>query len=115
MKQSTALKLKSTNKALSTIGILALTSGVAMAATSNQGDTSFGKLFDQFKQWFQGNLGKLLALLGFAGTFVVYMMTHRGSILFVGIIISLLAGGLIGISGAFFDAGKGAFNPSTSS
>ncbi len=73
-------------------------------------DDSFGDLFKVFDDWLSGNLGKLLALIGFAGTFLVYMMTHKGSVLFIGVIISLIAGGIVGISGTFFDAGSDAFN-----
>lgn len=73
-------------------------------------DDSFGDLLQVFDDWLSGNLGKLLALIGFAGTFLVYMMTHKGSVLFIGVIISLIAGGLVGISETFFDAGADAFN-----
>jgi len=84
--------------------------GVALATTSTfaSGD-SFGDLFTTFGDWLSGNLGKLLALLGFAGTFIIYMMTHRGSVLFIGIVISLVAGGMVGISETFFNAGSQAF------
>ena len=54
----------------------------------------------------------MLALIGFAGTFIVYMMTHKGSVLMIGIVISLLAGGMVGISEIFFNAGKDSFNAS---
>ncbi len=90
---------------------LALAAAVALTGTSafaTAGD-SFGDLFTTFSSWLQGNLGKLLALLGFAGTFIVYMMTHKGSVLFIGIVISLIAGGLVGISETFFNAGTTAF------
>ena len=86
------------------------TGSVAMAASSN---TAFASLYDQFTTWFSGSLGKILALLGFAGTFIVYMMTHKAGVLFIGIIISLVAGGLIGIANTFFSAGRTAF-PSSS-
>jgi hypothetical protein len=78
--------------------------------TTTGGDESFGDLFTVFEGWLEGNLGKLLALLGFAGTFLVYMMTHKGSVLFIGIVISLIAGGMVGISQTFFGAGTSAFN-----
>lgn len=75
------------------------------------GDTSdsFGDLLKQFTDWMRGNLGKLLALIGFIGTFVIYLMTHKGSVLFIGVIISLIAGGLVGIVATFFSAGEKAF------
>lgn len=83
----------------------------APAATTNfDNKDSFGQLAGTFATWLSGNLGKLLALLGFAGTFIVYMMTHKGSVLFIGIVISLIAGGMVGISQTFFNAGIDAFD-----
>ena len=87
-------------------GSVAVTTAASAVAS---GDEGFGSLFDIFKAWLTGNLGKVLALVGFAGTFVVYMMTHKGSVLMVGIIISLIAGGMVGISDIFFDAGTASF------
>ena len=84
---------------------------LASSAFASSSDESFGDLFIIFEGWLTGNLGKLLALLGFAGTFLVYMMTHKGSVLFVGIVISLLAGGMVGISQTFFGAGTSSFQP----
>jgi len=55
------------------------------------------------------NLGKTLSLLGFIGTFIIYSMTHKGYVLMIGIITSLIAGGLVGISSTFFNAGQAAF------
>ena len=68
-----------------------------------------GDLLSQFTEWMRRNLGKLLALIGFIGTFVIYLMTHKGSVLFIGVIISLIAGGLVGIVATFFSAGEKAF------
>lgn len=82
------------------------TSAFANMATSSD---SFGQLLGQFESWLSGNLGKLLALLGFIGTFIIYLMTHKGSVLFIGIVISLIAGGISGITQTFFDAGQSAF------
>jgi type IV secretory pathway VirB2 component (pilin) len=90
---------------------VAVASLVAVAMTNSafaSGD-SFGDLFNTFSDWLTGNLGKLLALLGFAGTFIIYMMTHKGTVLFIGIVISLIAGGMVGISETFFIAGSSAF------
>jgi len=70
---------------------------------------SFGQLLNTIVKWMQGNLGKLLALFGFIGTFIIYLMTHKGSVLFIGIIISLIAGGIVGIVQTFFEAGNSAF------
>jgi hypothetical protein len=104
---------KSLNKKLLFAGMALLAADAAFAeVTSSAVDAEgqgFGALYETFSIWLSGNLGKLLALLGFAGTFLVYMMTHKGSVLFVGIIISLIAGGLIGIADTFFDAGSSAF------
>ena len=91
--------------------LLIIGAGVALLSSSAfaTAEDSFGDLFTIFEGWLTGNLGKLLALLGFAGTFIVYMMTHKGSVLFVGIVISLLAGGMVGISQTFFIAGTDSF------
>ena len=84
------------------------TPGTAAKTFGDQSD-SFGDLLSQFTEWMRGNLGKLLALIGFIGTFVIYLMTHKGSVLFIGVIISLIAGGLVGIVATFFSAGEKAF------
>jgi trbC/VIRB2 family len=83
--------------------------GGAAAKTFGDNSDSFGDLLKQFTEWMRGNLGKLLALIGFIGTFVIYLMTHKGSVLFIGVIISLIAGGLVGIVATFFSAGEKAF------
>ena len=82
----------------------------AMATGTND---SFGDLFVVFKDWLEGNLGKLLALIGFAGTVIVYMMTHKGSVLFIGIVITLIVGGMVGISQTFFNVGATSFSDGT--
>lgn len=86
---------------------------LAMASLSLTGafatNDSFGDLLGIFTDWLSGNLGKLLALLGFAGTFIVYMMTHKGTVLMVGVIISVIAGGIAGISDTFFSVGQSSF------
>ena len=83
----------------------------AMATGTND---SFGDLFDVFSEWLTGNLGKLLALIGFAGTVIVYMMTHKGSVLFIGIVITLIVGGMVGISQTFFNVGINSFDDPSS-
>lgn len=93
-------------------GVIAA-AAVTMASSAFASGDSFGDLLVTFTDWLTGNLGKLLALLGFAGTFLVYMMTHKGSVLFIGIVISLIAGGMVGISETFFNAGSGAFSSHT--
>lgn len=103
------------NKLMFVGAAITLVASNAMAGGGGTGtgtgvDDSFGDLLQVFDDWLSGNLGKLLALIGFAGTFLVYMMTHKGSVLFIGVIISLIAGGIVGISETFFDAGSDAFN-----
>ena len=105
MKKETVAKEQKMNKvALAGAAMIAMSS----SAFASSGD-SFGDLLGTFTDWLTGNLGKLLALLGFAGTFIVYMMTHKGSVLFIGIVISLIAGGMVGISETFFNAGAASF------
>jgi len=77
---------------------------------SSSGDNAFGQLFGIFTTWLQGNLGKILSLIGFFGTVVVYMMTHKASVLVIGVVISVLIGGAVGIAGIFFSAGLNSFN-----
>lgn len=85
----------------------------AFAAATDSGwaedGDSFGELLGTFITWLQGNLGKLLALLGFIGTFIIYLMTHKGSVLFIGVVISIIAGGLVGIVGTFWNVGAATF------
>lgn len=64
---------------------------------------------DMINDMVAGNLGKLLATIGFAATFILYTMTQKSSVLVFGIIVSLIAGGMVGISSAFFSAGQASF------
>jgi type IV secretory pathway VirB2 component (pilin) len=101
---------KNVSKGIVALAVLASASASFAATTFGDATTdSFGQLLEKFVTWMQGNLGKLLALIGFIGTFIIYLMTHKGSVLFVGIIISLIAGGLVGIVSTFFNAGATAF------
>jgi len=107
-------KLTNENKSMNKLAIAASVAVASVAVSSaissaSTGDQGFRQLFGIFQAWLGGNLGKLLALIGFAGTFLVYMMTHKGSVLMIGIIISLIAGGMVGISGIFFKAGTKSF------
>ena len=54
-------------------------------------------LLDNFASYIGGNSGKLLSLFGFMGTFIIYMMTHKGGVLFIGILLSLLFGAGLGM------------------
>lgn len=56
-----------------------------------------------------GNLGKLMAVIGFLGSFIGYIVSHKGSILMLGITISLIMGGFVGIVGTFFNVGTAGF------
>jgi len=118
-------KLEKENKKINKLGVASLVAAssimiasaghtAATITSSTSGDVGFANLFNIFDSWLSGNLGKLLALIGFAGTFIVYMMTHKGSVLMIGVIISLIAGGMVGISGIFFDAGSDSFGSSFS-
>lgn len=109
-------KKKGLSKGMIALAVIAASSSAFATTTTAAGSTgfatgtdSFGDLLQTFITWLQGNLGKLLALLGFIGTFIIYLMTHKGSVLFVGIVISLIAGGMVGIVGTFFNAGATAF------
>lgn len=95
--------------------VVALIGTNAMASGTTGTNDSFGDLFNVFKSWLEGNLGKLLALIGFAGTVIVYMMTHKGSVLFIGIVITLIIGGMVGISQTFFNVGTTAFDDGSGS
>ena len=95
-------------------GVVAL-AAIGMASTSvfaadTDANQSFSDLYGVFVEWLKGDLGRLLALLGFAGTFIIYLMTHKGSVLIIGIVISLIAGGIVSISDTFFQLGQGSFS-----
>ena len=100
---------KGLSKGLAGVIAIGIMSAPAFAAINTTSD-SFGQLLGTFDGWLSGNLGKLLALLGFIGTFIIYLMTHKGSVLFIGIVISLIAGGISGIVDTFFKAGNVAFS-----
>lgn len=98
------------NKAAKIAAVIAFGAGSSLFAGTVD-DGSFEDLYGVFQSWLEGSLGKLLALLGFIGTFIIYLMTHKGSVLFVGVIISLIAGGVVGISQTFFNVGTSSFQP----
>ena len=102
--------MNSKMKKLALIALLGATSLVATQAEDvASGKEGFDKLYTIFLTWMGGSLGKVLGLIGFAGTFIAYMMTHKGQVLFVGIIISLIAGAIPGIAELFFNAGSQTF------
>ena len=51
--------------------------GNVLATAGDTNDGSFSQLLGVFNDWMTGSLGKLLALLGFIGTFLIYLMTHH--------------------------------------
>ena len=58
---------------------------------------------EYFEDMIYYNLGKVLALIGFLFTFIIYIISDKGLTLFVGIIISLIGGGIVGMSGSFLN------------
>jgi|SaaInl8_150m_RNA_FD_contig_61_578082_length_1243_multi_9_in_0_out_0_1 hypothetical protein len=84
-----------------------LASTPLIASNQNAAFTNFKNIMTT---WLEGDLGYIIALFGFVGTLVVYAFTHKGSVLFIGAIISFLAGGMVGISQQFFNVGKTGFN-----
>lgn len=79
-------------------------------------DDSFGDLNVVFEGWIQGNLGKLIALIGFVMVFIGYIfstMSHGNAAydyLMKGSFIALVAGGLVGIVNTFFNLGSSTFS-----
>jgi hypothetical protein len=77
-------------------------------------DDSFGDLYFVFEEWIQGNLGKLLALIGFCIWFIGFIfaegnMFSGGFMLKLGL-IPLIAGGIVGITNTFFNMGGSTFS-----
>lgn len=72
---------------------------------------SFGDLNNVFVSWLNGNLGKLLALLGFLIIFLSYVFTRitDGSklhnVFLIGGTICIIAGGMVSIANTFFNMG----------
>ncbi|MFA9239516.1 MAG: hypothetical protein ACEQSQ_06450 [Candidatus Paceibacteria bacterium] len=79
-------------------------------------DDSFGDLYLVFEDWIQGNLGKLLALLGFLIWFVGFIVqsmsgnTLTGRFIFSVGTVPLIAGGIVGITNTFFNMGGSTFS-----
>ncbi|MFL1706621.1 hypothetical protein ACHJH3_06395 [Campylobacter sp. MOP7] len=76
----------------------------------SESGTSFSALRQDLEGKIGGNLGLLMGLLGFVGTFIAYIFTHKGSVLFTGGLLSLIAGGLTGIISYFFNVGTSGFS-----
>lgn len=96
-------------KKLAAIAAIGAATGAFASGNATTANDSFGDLLNLMIQWMQGNLGKVIALFGFIGTFILYAMTHRGSVLFIGVLISIIAGGLVGIVLTFFNIGQNSF------
>ena len=80
-----------------------------LKGNSASGGTSFSALRTDLEQKLSGNIGKLCAMLGFVGTFIIYIMSQKGSVLFTGALISLVSGGLVGIISYFFNVGTAGY------
>ena len=76
---------------------------------------SFGQLNGVFVDWLNGNLGKLLALIGFLIVFLTYVFGQitDGSKLYkfflIGGTMCVIAGGMVGIAQTFFNMGLTVF------
>lgn len=77
-------------------------------------DDSFGDLYTTFEGWIQGNLGKLLALMGFLIWFIGFITTGgntlTGRFIFSVGTVPLIAGGIVGITNTFFNMGGSTFS-----
>ena len=86
---------------------LVLAQSASAATTVDAG--SFDNFYDAMVSWVQGSLGYVIALLGMLGTIIVYAFTHKGAVLFMGMLLSFFVGGVVGISKTMFSIGTGAF------
>ncbi|MFW3353167.1 hypothetical protein [Aliarcobacter butzleri] len=78
-------------------------------------DDSFGDLYLVFEDWIQGNLGKLLALIGFVIIFLTYTFSIQHGegihkLLINGGFLCVISGGIIGITNTFFNLGGSTFS-----
>lgn len=112
-------KISNRKKAL--LFLLPLTAISAFASSANKwedilptsGGSGFQYMREDLEDKIAGNLGKLIAVLGFLGAFISYIVSHKGSVLVLGVVISLIAGGLVGIIGTFFNVGAAGFEPNS--
>lgn len=86
---------------------VALGNSAFAATTIDSG--SFNNFYDALVSWVQGSLGYVIALLGMLGTIIVYAFTHKGAVLFIGMLLSFFVGGVVGISKTMFSIGTGTF------
>ena len=106
-------KIENNNKGMKKLAALAAVAAASSAFASG-GSDPFATMKGFFVKWLSGDLGKIMVLLGFVGTFIIYLMTHKGSVLVIGIIIVVIGGGLIGIVDKFWQAGQSSFTSGTS-
>lgn len=92
-------------KILAFVGLL-----VMPQVASASGTDSFGVFANQLGGWLTGNLGYIIAIVSLIGSVVLYAFTHKGAVIIIGIIISFLAGGSVGIAKFFFSQGGTAFS-----
>lgn len=85
-----------------------VTSSASAATTIDDG--SFQDFYDAIVSWIQGSLGYVIALLGMIGTLIIYAFTHKGAVLFIGMMLSFFVGGVVGISQTMFNLGAGTFS-----
>jgi hypothetical protein len=105
---SGTMKRSTRKKVMAAAGLMALASANANAATTID-DGSFQDFYDAMVSWIQGSLGYVIALLGMIGTLIVYAFTHKGAVLFIGMLLSFFVGGVVGISQTMFNLGAGTF------
>lgn len=98
--------------ALTTTAFGATTAGdfTAINDSAVTDDGSFGDFYVAIISWIQGSLGYVIALLGMIGTLIVYAFTHKGAVLFIGMLLSFFVGGVVGISQTMFLLGTNSFD-----
>lgn len=89
--------------------VMAVALSTTASAATTIDDGSFQNFYDALVSWVQGSLGYIIALLGMLGTIIVYAFTHKGAVLFIGMLLSFFVGGVVGISKTMFSIGTGAF------
>jgi len=96
-----------------TILLILLTSSVFAATTISGG--AMDNVTDAFASWMQGSLGLIIALLGTLGSLIWFLigegvMGGSKKALFVGILVSFFAGGMVSIAITMMNLGRNAFN-----
>jgi hypothetical protein len=73
-------------------GYTATVTSTQTGSVNPSSDKVFSEFSGEVKSWFSGSLGYLIALFAFTGTVIIYAFTHRHGVLFIGFLISFLAG-----------------------